>query len=256
MSVAIANISSQGGNVAALIDRAAAGLRSARTSAELLDVIGQTDVAYTAAKLAARAAKIKGAFDDVIAAAYRAQADALEIEAAAKRRLADEYDGAQARGEIPRHGGKRGNQHTGGKFEDSKLGIIAPDQLHEARAIRDAEKSNPGIIRKTLDSALNHGDEPTKAAVRRAVNETLGKKAKPKKDVTPQSDADEDTSEEQWHRSVENLAGESVALQAMWTRIFGKDWKTYSVPSELAALAREAADAWKQIASDLDKRSN
>ncbi len=34
------------------------------------------------------------------AAAYRAQADALDIEAQAKRRLADEYDAAQARGEV------------------------------------------------------------------------------------------------------------------------------------------------------------
>jgi hypothetical protein len=36
----------------------------------------------------------------LIAAAHRAQADALEIEAQAKRRLADEYDAAQDRGEV------------------------------------------------------------------------------------------------------------------------------------------------------------
>jgi hypothetical protein len=33
-------------------------------------------------------------------AAFRAQADALEIEALAKRRLADEYDAEQKRGEV------------------------------------------------------------------------------------------------------------------------------------------------------------
>jgi hypothetical protein len=38
--------------------------------------------------------------DVLIAAVYRAQADALVIEAQAKRRLADEYDAAQARGEV------------------------------------------------------------------------------------------------------------------------------------------------------------
>jgi hypothetical protein len=37
-------------------------------------------------------------------AAQRMQADALEIETAAKRRLADEYDAAQERGEVARHG--------------------------------------------------------------------------------------------------------------------------------------------------------
>ncbi|MEY9532152.1 hypothetical protein [Sinorhizobium fredii] len=35
-----------------------------------------------------------------IAAAHRAQADALEIESTAKRRLADAYDAAQERGEV------------------------------------------------------------------------------------------------------------------------------------------------------------
>jgi hypothetical protein len=39
-----------------------------------------------------------------IAAAYRAQADAAEIEAAAKRRLADEYDAEQARDEVAKKG--------------------------------------------------------------------------------------------------------------------------------------------------------
>ena len=36
----------------------------------------------------------------MVAAAFRAQADALEIEALAKRRLADEYDAPQERGEL------------------------------------------------------------------------------------------------------------------------------------------------------------
>lgn len=182
MSTAVANISSRDGNVAALIDRAAAGLQSARTSAELLDVIGQTVVAYTAAKLAARAAKIKGAFDEVVAAAYRAQADALEIEAAAKRRLADEYDGAQERGEVKSSGQPRKsivpNENNTPSVSD--IGLTRK-QVHEARQLRDAEKANPGIIRKTLDTALRHRAEPTKAAVRRAVDAELGKSRKPAK---------------------------------------------------------------------------
>src|SRR5690606_9633839 len=41
--------------------------------------------------------------------------------------------------------------------------------IHEARQIRDAEEAQPGIVRKTLDAALDAGEEPTKAAVRRAV---------------------------------------------------------------------------------------
>ena len=41
-----------------------------------------------------------GGLPSLIAAAHRAQADALEIEAQAKRRLADEYDAAQERGAV------------------------------------------------------------------------------------------------------------------------------------------------------------
>jgi hypothetical protein len=54
--------------------------------------------------------RAKKAHDDLIAAAYRAKADALEIEALAKRRLADEYDAAQDRGDaVGPHDGHRKN---------------------------------------------------------------------------------------------------------------------------------------------------
>ena len=43
----------------------------------------------------------------LVAAAYRVQADALEIEASAKRKLADLYDGAKSRDEVQKAGGDR-----------------------------------------------------------------------------------------------------------------------------------------------------
>ena len=126
--------------------------------------------AYDTAKRAARLARAKGAHDELIAAAHRAQADALEIEARAKRRLADEYDAAQERGEIARHGGGR-------KFNvgDPNVEITAADlglrrdEIHEARVIRDAEQADPGIVRRTLDEKLARGEEPTRAALRKMV---------------------------------------------------------------------------------------
>jgi len=102
-----------------------------------------------------------------VAAAHRAQADALEIEAQAKRRLADEYDAAQERGEIA----SRTDGDRSSKAEDLKptatevLGEGAHKLLHEARLIRDAEVADPGItIRRALDEKLVAGEEPTKAA--------------------------------------------------------------------------------------------
>lgn len=151
----------------ALISRAAQTLSSATTAAEVLEAREAANLAYDAAKRAARFAAAKGAHDELLAKVHRAQADALTIEAEAKRRLADEYDAAQERKEIGGHGGDRT------KFPDGKLAkateVIPPKDLHEARLIRDAEKAEPGIVRRAVDEALEAGEEPTKARVRRAV---------------------------------------------------------------------------------------
>lgn len=170
MQLAVANQSLPG-----LVQRAASQLASATSAAEVLEARDMASVAYTAAKAAARLAKAKGAHDELIAKAHRAQADALEIEAMAKRRLADEYDAAQLRGEINRHGGDRKTI----KFESSKLENLDADEIHEAREIRDAEETYPGVVRRTLDAALEAGEEPTKAAVRRATSRRTSRHLSP-----------------------------------------------------------------------------
>jgi hypothetical protein len=60
------------------------------------------------------------------------QADALEIMAGAKRRLADEYDMAQERGEVRRAG--KPNSSRGGELPEG----ITHKAIHDARLIRDA----------------------------------------------------------------------------------------------------------------------
>ena len=153
----------------ALVDRAAAVLSNARSSAEVLEARDMASVAYDAAKKAARFAKAKNAADSLIAAAHRAQADALTIEAQAKRRLADEYDAAQERGEVATVG-KRSQAERLIEAPPSAADIgLSRKDIHEARLIRDAEVSDPGIIKRTLDEAIEAGEEPTKAKVRRAV---------------------------------------------------------------------------------------
>lgn len=125
-------------------------------------------LAYDAAKAAARFAKAKGAHDELIAAAHRAQADAAEIEAQAKRRLADEYDAAQQRGEVATGSVRTDIVPLGNDVRPATaadLGLTRK-QVHEARQIRNAEAVSPGIVRRTLDQQLAEGKEPTKAAVR------------------------------------------------------------------------------------------
>lgn len=69
----------------------------------------------------------------------------MEIEAAAKRRLADEYDAAQERGEVQKAGGDRlsiiPEEKNAPKISDIGL---SSKEIHEARIIRDAEEENPG----------------------------------------------------------------------------------------------------------------
>ena len=131
-----------------LIDRASTALQNARSSAEVLEARDLASVAYDAAKKAARLHKAKGAHDELIAAAHRAQADALEIEAGAKRRLADEYDAAQERGEI-KSVGKPNSSNPEELVGVNDIGLTHKD-IHEARLIRDAEVADPGIVRRTL----------------------------------------------------------------------------------------------------------
>ncbi len=158
------------GNLPSLIDRAATMLAGAKTAAEVLEAREAAGLAYDVAKRAARLKSAKAAHDDLVAAAHRAQADALEIEAAAKRRLADEYDAAQARGEVAGHGRSKVEPATVTTAAD--LGLRR-DQIHEARRLRDAEAADPGIVRRTLDQKLERGEEPTRSAVRRAAEDRL-----------------------------------------------------------------------------------
>lgn len=157
----------------ALIDAGTHTLMNARSAAEVLEVRNVASAAYDLAKRSARLAAQKDAHDTVVAAAHRAQANALELEAAAKRRLADEYDAAQERGEVAVASDKlrRGPavpKENDGKPTAASLGLSRKD-IHEAREIRDAEKAEPGIVRRTLNEALDNREEPTRAKVRRAV---------------------------------------------------------------------------------------
>jgi hypothetical protein len=69
----------------------------------------------------------------------RAQVDALEIEAKAKRRLADEYDAAQECGEVVGpSGGGNSTVPVRNAATAADLGLTRKD-IHEARQVQDAE---------------------------------------------------------------------------------------------------------------------
>lgn len=176
-----------------LIDRAAAALTGARTSAEVLEARDMARAAYDAAKSAGRMLKAKTAHDEVVAAVYRAQADAAVIEARAKVRLADEYDAAQERGEVAGHGGGRNFKVAGDNVETataSDLGLRR-DEIYEARKLRDSENAEPGKIEAAAEAIISRGEEPTKAALRREVASTSAANQRPAAEAVPDPYAEE-----------------------------------------------------------------
>ncbi|MEM1345631.1 MAG: hypothetical protein AAGI34_13775 [Pseudomonadota bacterium] len=224
-----------------MVDRASTALAEARTSAEVLDARDLASVAYDAAKKAARLQKAKGAHDELIAAAHRAQADALEIEATAKRRLADEYDAAQERGEVR----GAGNPNCSGSEQlpgPSDLGLTRK-QVHDARQVRDAERTQPGLVRGTLDRALDEGREPTRAELQRSVIEAVKDARTPaKRDRNPHHKPDP-----MWDRvtAAASLFDDVASLQDLdrLARWDGNDWS--------AARLRQKARAAQATLTDL-----
>jgi hypothetical protein len=102
---------------------------------------------------AARLAKAKGAHDRVIGIIIDAQGNAVEIMAHAKRRLAEEYEAAQERGDVAKIGDNLPSvTKQNSKPTTADIGM-SRKEIHEGRLIRDAEQIEPGIVRRTLDAA-------------------------------------------------------------------------------------------------------
>jgi hypothetical protein len=213
-----------------LIDRASKALLGAKSSAEILEARDIANIAYHAAKATARIAKARNAHDNVVAAAHRAQADALEIEALAKRRLADEYDAAQDRGEIASVGdGRRSSKAEDLKPTASDIGLTHKD-IHEARKIRDAEERQPGIIRGALDAMLKSGKPPSRTGLRRAVLE------------------EDDDSEEE---AVPTRKKDAFLIFANEALLLAK----YDGPIDLEIIeaAKDTASAWGRLVSTMEQ---
>jgi hypothetical protein len=192
-----------------LIDRATTALANAKSAAEVPEARDMASIAYDMAKATARHGNAKQAHDELIAAALRAQADALVIEAQANCRFADEYDAAQERGEVAngRDGSGAGVSNGNAKATVADIGITRKE-IHDARLVRDAEVADPGIVRRTVEEDLAARKEPTKAKVRRAVKNVAKRgKSDPKKKIRPKKApalAPEETQQERDLRVLQN----------------------------------------------------
>lgn len=95
-------------------------------------------------------------------AALHLAADALALEASADKRLAEEYDAAQKRGEVESPGGDRKTIIPNGKNDKAKVNQVGltAKQVHEARQVRDLEARDPGVVERTAKAIEDAGRGP------------------------------------------------------------------------------------------------
>jgi len=229
-----------------LIERAASALARATTPAEVLDARDQAQLIYTTAKATARLAKMRTAHQAVAAACHRAMGDALEIEAKAEIRLANEYDAAQGRGEVKRRG-KPNNISNGNNITLSVAAIgLTSNQIHRARHLRDAEKRTPGTIRKAIDTDLDAQRAPSKASVRRAARparKPLPCEADPRIDYRSRLVNILLGSEKDAHEFLDKKAPDGIAVYDVF------DYRP------LAELARRVAGLWHEVARQYEQEA-
>lgn len=154
--------------ISAPIRRALDHIQNARTAAEIVEASIEVDKAIYAAKKMARTLQPRfAAAQHVLDEIHAAMAELLASQAAAKARLADEYDAAQKRGEVASQGKP---SKAEGLATTADIGLTYK-AVHEARQIRDALEVDPDIIKRTLDAKVEDGEAPTKSDIQRAVIE-------------------------------------------------------------------------------------
>jgi ParB family chromosome partitioning protein len=153
----------------AVLARAAATLAGATGAAAVLEAREQAGAVYDAARRAERLAAAVNAHDDLVERARRMQADALLIELRAKTRLADEYDHAQARGELASPGRPK-NARDAGDFPGAAPAGVDTRRMAEYRRLRDAVAAQPGVVERAVTALLDEGEQITRAAIWRAVD--------------------------------------------------------------------------------------
>jgi len=165
------------GAIERMIEGAAHSLAASTDAAKVLDVEARLEAAWAAGVAMEKMAKAQAAHDEIIRAAHKAQGDALDIKAAASKRYYEMTKQAQAAGDIPSRGGDRRSED----FKVSDQNFENPAQhkavAHEGKQIATAEELNPGVVRRTIDKALNEGRAPTKADIKRAISPSMKKRA-------------------------------------------------------------------------------
>lgn len=126
-----------------------------------------------------------------------------------------------------------------------------PNTKTAATAVLKAAKQRR-VTHQTALSIMMKYDDAHKPSPPESSDDASSDDASSSDDKSSDPD-DSDTPEQFWQRSLSNMAGYAIALQAQWTRDFGDDWEKFEVPSDLVTLAKQAANAWAEVAAKLSK---
>ena len=120
---------------------------------------------------------------------------------------------------------------------------------------RQVESEKPPTITALARLGTVHGKHRTKIRKKTKLNPShLVRLNKPwASDPIQEVDAADDTKEKRWQRSCGNLLGDILSMRAYWAREFG-EWEAFERPSHLITLAKDAAAAWKELASFLTRK--
>ncbi|MBV2184882.1 MAG: hypothetical protein KUL88_10125 [Rhizobium sp.] len=154
----------------ASIERARALLDAGDVEAALLLSTG----VYEQAKAAGGYAQKVKASRELVDKARVLQAEALKIESICYVAMADAVDAAQAKGELSR-GGRPKTVSDENSFTLEEVGIDR-QRLHQARNLRNAERSEPGFIDRVVEARLEEGLEPSRASLKQAAGHAIGTK--------------------------------------------------------------------------------
>lgn len=115
------------------------------------------------------AAKVK-ASRQLIEKFHALQADALEVETYATIRLSEIVDEAQKQGAIGRPGrpGRAEKVQGSDHFTLEEAGLDKR-RLHEARKLAEAERAEPGIVKRAIQARMDEGFAPTRANLGHAI---------------------------------------------------------------------------------------
>ena len=127
---------------------------------------------------------------------------------------------------------------------------IAADIGVDAETVRRARKKSGSANAATEKRTGKDGKKYPAKKKAKAANKPGPLPTDPIQEACPDC-ADE---EERWQRSLTNLAGDAIVVEAFWTREFGAAWTKFKATSEVVTLAEQAAAAWRKVADDLKRR--